>query len=171
MGFPFRDWLESANFTNWPSFASSATARANEINADARRSAEAAGIKPEHIGPNDLLDLLIAGYVGGLRNILAISDRGVSQLMLPDHPVHFIGSGAGAARAVTDTIRRTNPAFERSTKWLSRIMHLSIEYGGVNGLREPVRMFRITSSSAPEDISDQKCKETFKELSYDGLEF
>ena len=166
LGFPFRDWIDEAtDFGDWPSFATAATARANELNALARRSAEAAGITSERIGPDDLLDVLIGGFLQGRAQILTISDRGTFQFMQPDHPIHFVGSGAGAARVVTDTIRQTNRAFERNARWLTIIMRLSISYGGKAGLREPIRLFRITSSSEPEDISDEKCKEAFRELS------
>lgn len=94
VGADFNRWIKNYDWqksSNWQIFRDDAMSELNKLNKAKRKSMRDAGVKPT---PDDVCDVLLAGYITNLPEILVLTSRGQSYFY-KDSEWNFTAIGSG----------------------------------------------------------------------------
>jgi hypothetical protein len=150
LGNEFGEWMHArpwGKIRDWQALKGSAVQRVATINKARIDAATQAGastdIQNRRFEP---IDVLVAGYINDIPQILNVDEDGGSYLLLPYRQTIFIGGARDAAWIVSETLRQVGK-WENSEATIRSVMDIAIGCC-TKVLRAPTQMVVVTPDGA-----------------------
>jgi hypothetical protein len=144
-GFKFRDWLRAWQWpedATWTTVGDAAIEELSRLNGRNRRMSRLAGVDA---ADDDLANVLMAGYIGGVPDILELTDRGAA-VSVKEGVFGAIGAGHPHAALIYYTTRALK--MPPSDQLLGLVMSLAAHHAPQCG--PPIRILKIDPTSVTE---------------------